>query len=44
MIRDAWGHHGRLPERQVNAAEIVVHEVERHGMREVSDLLREAVR
>lgn len=44
MIRKASGHCRRYAQRAVNPREVVVHEVERDGMRMVLDLLAEAVR
>ena len=44
MIRNARFHRWRDAQRLVNAAEVVVHEVQRNGAFQVFDFLAEAIR
>ena len=43
MVRNAGFHRWRYAQRLMDATEIVVHEVQRHGMLQVLQLLAEAV-
>lgn len=43
MIRDARFHRGGYAQRLMDAAEVVVHEMQRDGVRVVLDLLAEPV-